>query len=143
MTQVPELYDLASRQNIAVLRYPMKENGSMSLMEPDGTCYIGMDDRVLDGGIQERMHLGHELGHCMTGSFYNIYATVDCRQPHENHADKWAIRALIPVEQLDEAIALGYTELWQLADFFGVTESFMRKAVCFYVHGNLASELYF
>ena len=127
MTQVPELYDLASRQNIAVLRYPMKENGSMSLMEPDGTCYIGMDDRVLDGGIQERMHLGHELGHCMTGSFYNIYATVDCRQRHENHADKWAIRALIPVEQLDEAIALGYTELWQLADFFGVTESFMRK----------------
>ena len=69
MTQVPELYSLASRQNIAVLRYPMKENGSMSLMEPDGTCYIGMDDRVLDGGIQERMHLGHELGHCMTGSF--------------------------------------------------------------------------
>ena len=143
MTQVPELYDLASRQNIAVLRYPMKENGSMSLMEPDGTCYIGMDDRVLDGGNQERMHLGHELGHCMTGSFYNIYATVDCRQRHENHADKWAIRALIPVEQLDEAIALGYTELWQLADFFGVTESFMRKAVCLYVHGNLASELYF
>ena len=44
---------------------------------------------------------------------------------------------------VDEAIALGYTELWQLADFFGVTESFMRKAVCFYVHGNLASELYF
>ena len=28
---------------------------------------------------------------------------------------------------VDEAIALGYTELWQLADFFGVTESFMRK----------------
>ena len=68
---------------------------------------------------------------------------MDCRQRHENHADKWAIRALIPVEQLDEAIALGYTELWQLADFFGVTESFMRKAVCLYVHGNLASELYF
>ena len=92
MTQVPELYDLASRQNIAVLRYPMKENGSMSLMEPDGTCYIGVDDRVLDGGTQERMHLGHELGHCMTGSF---------------------------------------------------TEPFMRKAVCLYVHGNLAADLYF
>ena len=66
MTQVPELYDLASRQNIAVLRYPMKEVGSMSIMEPDGKCYIGVDDRVLDGGIQERMHLSHELGHCIT-----------------------------------------------------------------------------
>ena len=143
MVQVPELYSLASRQNIAVLRYPMKENGSMSLMEPDGTCYIGMDDRVLDGGVQERMHLGHELGHCITGSFYNIYAAIDCRQRHENQADKWAIQALIPVDRLDDAIAQGHTELWDLADYFGVTEPFMKKAVCYYVHGNLAAELYF
>ena len=143
MVGIPELYRLAREQNIAVLRYPMAENGSMSVQLPDGGQYIGMDERVSDGGVQERVHLSHELGHCMTGSFYNIYATVDCRQRHENHADKWAIRALIPVVQLDEAIALGYTEMWQLGDFFGVTESFMRKAVCLYVHGNLASELYF
>lgn len=143
MTQLPELYDLAQKQNIEVIQYPMEKNGSMSLMEPDGSCYIGMDGRVLDGGTQERMHLGHELGHCITGSFYNIYATVDSRQRHENQADKWAIHALLPVEALDDAIAQGYTELWELAEFFGVTESFVRKAVCLYVHGNLATELYF
>ena len=143
MTQVPELYDLASRQNIAVLRYPMKENGSMSLMEPDGTCYIGMDDRVADGGTQERVHLGHELGHCITGSFYNQYAKADLRQRHENRADKWAVRRLIPVDALDDAIAAGHTDLWDLADYFGVTESFLKKAICLYVHGNTASELYF
>ena len=28
-------------------------------------------------------------------------------------------------------------------DYFNVTEDFMRKAVCFYIHGNLAAELYF
>lgn len=143
MTQLPELYRLAQKQNIPVIRYPMEKTGSMSVMSPDGACYIGMDGRVLDGGTQERMHLGHELGHCMTGSFYNIYATVDSRQRHENHADKWAIRALIPVEALDDAIAQGYTELWELAEYFGVTESFVRKAVCLYVHGNLAADLYF
>ena len=50
MTQVPELYDLARKENIAVLRYPMRANCSMSLMEPDGSCYIGMDDCVSDFG---------------------------------------------------------------------------------------------
>lgn len=143
MIPIPELYRTAEQEHIDILRYPMAVNGSMSVMLPEGKCYVGMDDRVLDGGTKERVHLSHELGHCVTGSFYNIYAAADLRQRHENRADKWAIKKLIPVEQLDDAIASGCTELWELADRFGVTESFMKKAICYYVHGNTAAELYF
>ena len=137
------LYDLAEQENIEVIRFPMAINGSMSIMDDSGTCYIGMDDTVRDGGTQERVHLIHELGHCVTGSFYNRYAAVDSRQRHENRADKWAVKKLIPVEALDDAIAEGCTEVWELAERFGVTEEFVRKAVCYHVHGNLAAELYF
>jgi hypothetical protein len=143
MVALPELYGLAEKQNIPILRYPLPENGSMSLQLPGGAQFIGMDDGAADGGAQERVHLSHELGHCLTGSFYSVYTAVDCRQRHENRADKWAVRKLIPVEQLDDAVAGGCTELWELADRFGVTEDLMRKAVCLYVHGNLAAELYF
>lgn len=141
--QVQELYTLASQKNIPVLTYPMPKNGSMSLMNEAGDCCIGMDQRVQDGSVRERVHLAHELGHCLTGSFYNIHAAIDCRQRHENRADKWAIEALVPVSELDDAIAAGCTQMWELADRFGVTESFMRKAICYYVHGNTATELYF
>ena len=141
--EIGVLYDLARQENIAVLPFPMEENGSMSIMAEDGRCYIGMDHAVRDGGAQERVHLGHEMGHCLTGSFYNIYAAIDCRQRHENRADKWAIQALIPVDALDDAIADGCCEIWELADRFGVTEDFIRKALCLYVHGNVAAELYF
>jgi len=102
-----------------------------------------MDSQVCDGGTLERVHLSHELGHCATGSFYSIHTKVDSRRRHENRADKWAVQKLIPVEALDDAIASGCTELWELAERFGVTESFIKKAVCLYVHGNLATELYF
>ena len=141
--QIRNLHEFAKQQNIEVLSYPMPENGSMSVMLEDGKCVIGMDESVLDGGIQERVHLSHELGHCVTGSFYNIYAAVDHRQRHENRANKWAIQALVPVEELDNAIAEGCTEVWELAERFQVTKDFIRRAVCFYVHGNLAEELYF
>ena len=137
------LYDLAEQENIEVIRFPMAINSSMSVMDDNGACYIGMDDAVRDGGIQERVHLIHELGHCVTGSFYNRYAAIDSRQRHENRADKWAVKKLIPVEALDDAIAEGCTEVWELAERFGVTEEFVRKAVCYHVHGNLAAELYF
>ena len=141
--EIRSLYDLARQQNIEVFDFPLPCTGSMSVMEDDGKCYIGMDPAVKDGAVRERVHLGHEIGHCVTGSFYNRYAAVDCRQRHENRANKWAVQALIPVDDLDDAIADGCTEVWELAERFGVTEEFVRKAVCYYVHGNMAAELYF
>lgn len=138
-----DLYHLARKENIEVISFPMAENGSMSILREDGLCFIGMDASVQDGGIQERVHLSHELGHCITGSFYNRYAAIDCRQRHENRADKWAIEQLITVDALDEAIADGCTEVWELAERFEVTEDFVKKAVCYHVHGNLATQLYF
>ena len=141
--ELQRLYDFARKQDIGVFRYPLPETGSLSLQAEDGSCCVGLDPEILDGNVQERVHLGHELGHCATGSFYSIHTAVDCRQRHENRADKWAVQILIPVEELDDAIARGCTEVWELAEHFGVTEDFIRKTVCYYVHGNLAAELYF
>ena len=137
------LYALARQQNIEVLTYPLPHNGSLSVMDDAGTCTVAMDESVQDGGALERVHLAHELGHCCTGSFYSIHTAVDTRQRHEYRADKWAVQHLIPADALDDAIATGHTELWELAEHFGVTEGFMRKAVAYHVHGNLAGELYF
>ena len=141
--ELRQLYDLAEQENIPVYRFSLPQTGSMSVMDNMGRCCIGMDPVLEDGGARERVHLSHELGHCLTGSFYSIHTAVDCRQRHENRADKWAVKKLIPVDELDAAIANGCTEIWELAEQFGVTEQFIRKAICYYVHGNLATELYF
>lgn len=143
MKSLPSLYRLAERRDIDILHFPLPLTESMSLESESGAYYIAMDEAALDGESDERTHLAHELGHCVTGSFYNRYTKYDVRQRHENRADKWAIRKLISVDELDDAVAEGHTELWDLAAYFGVTDDFMRKAVCLYVHGNLDTELYF
>ena len=141
--KVLDLYALAEQQNIEVIETALPENGSLSIMDDNGKCYIGIDESVMDGDALELVHMGHELGHCLTGSFYNRYTRFDVRQRHENRADKWAVRQIVPVDALDEAVADGCCEIWELAERFGVTEQFMKKAVCYYVHGNVATELYF
>ena len=140
---VLDLYTFAEQQNIEVIETSLPENGSLSLMDDNGKCYIGIDESVMDGDALERVHMSHELGHCLTGSFYNRYSPFDLRQRHENRADKWAILQLVTEDALDEAVADGCCEIWNLAERFGVTEQFMKKAVCYYVHGNVAAELYF
>lgn len=108
----------------------------------DGTYAIAINHSAMDPD-EDKTALFHELGHCETDSFYNEDYPFDIRERHENKAWKWAIKKLIPEDELDAAVADGYTELWELAEHFGVTEDFMRKAVCWYTHGNLATELYF
>lgn len=141
--EIQALYDLAKQNNVRVRSFSLPEFGSLSVQADTGDCYIGIDEAVQDGNIQERVHMGHELGHCLTGSFYSIHTAVDSRQRHEYRADKWAVKKLVPEDDFDDAVADGCTEIWDLAERFGVTEQFMRKAVCYYVHGNLATELYF
>lgn len=143
MTDLAKLYRIADKEHIEVDCFALHKRQALSLMDTDGQCFIAIDPFQLLSRRDEKLKLAHELGHCMTGSFYNIHAAVDCRQKHENTADKWAVSQLIPAWALDEAVAEGYTEIWELAEYFDVDEAFMRKAVCCHVHGNVAVDLYF
>ena len=143
MTDLAELYRRAEQLNIPVYHLPLPRTGSMSVMDEAGNCAIGMDLPGRRAEPEQKVRLAHELGHCATGSFYNRWSGCDVRRLHENRADRYAVRALIPVSELDEAVAEGYTEQWELADYFGVDVPFLRKALCLYTYGNLATELYF
>ena len=107
----------------------------------DGNCAIAVHPSLLLSS-EKTTAIFHELGHCETGSFYNEYSSFDVRKKHEDRADKWAIKKLIQKDELDKAIQDGHREIWDLAEFFGVTEDFIRKALCLYINGNLAVEYY-
>jgi len=143
MTDLLDLYRLAEEKSITVDCFDLGSREALSLMDPEGDCYIAIDPFKLESTRDERLKLAHEMGHCETGSFYNRYAARDVRQQHENRANKWAIERLIPEAELDGAVAAGYTDLYSLAEHFDVSVDFMRLAVCWYTHGNLAVDLYF
>ena len=125
MTDISDLKELADKDGIAVDYISCPECGSMSLLL-DGNCYIGIDKNVESD--KELVCFAHELGHCETGAFYNRYSKFDVISKHEYKADKWAVQRLMPVEELLSAVEKGYTEAWELAEYFGVTEDFVRRA---------------
>lgn len=143
MTQLEELYRIADQENIAVDCFPLKSRAALSYMVLTGECSIAIDPGQLSGPVDEKMKLSHELGHCMTGSFYNVYSNYDCRERHENTADKWAIRKLVPKNELSDALNSGCQSLWELSEYFCVPEKFIKKAVCYYTYGNVADDQFF
>ena len=84
----------------------------------------------------------HEGGHYATGTTHEVSSPYDLVEKHEYKANKWAVQRALSSDELDDAVAEGYTEIWSLAEHFGVTEEFMRKAVCWYTYGNLAVDDY-
>lgn len=112
-------------------------------LEHTDTWGIFLDKFRLSTSAEEKASLLHESGHYATGTTHAAASPFDLVEKHEYKANKWAIERLLSIDELDEAVADGCTEIWELAERFGVTEDLMRKAVCWYTHGNLATELYF
>lgn len=130
MTDLKELFELAEENNIIIDEACPKELVSISLCFPDKTMIIGLSDISLaPKGTTKLECFAHELGHCMTGSFYNLYSPFDLRSQHEFRANKWAIRKLIPFSALVRAGKNGCRERYEFAEYFGVSEAFIQKAV--------------
>lgn len=123
------LYNAAEKSGIIIEKFELPLNKSISALS-NGKCYIALDSSVT--GAEEKVRLAHELGHCETMSFYNIYSPLDVRGRHEVRAERWAIKKLIPQSAYFNALEEGYTEINSLAEYFNVTPEFMQKAVDYY-----------
>lgn len=126
------LYRLAESESIPVYCFELPLTRSMSVCNNE-LCAIAIDPFALESTAQEKVLLGHELGHCVTGSFYNRYSDYDVKAKAEYKADKWAVKKLIPKDELKSAADSGITEVWELAEYFNVTEDFVKKAI--YIYG--------
>ena len=130
MTNINELYDIADTNNIPVDCFGMTDAESFSIVF-NGKTIIVIDPLVLKSTSDEKVKLAHELGHCVNGAFYNMYSPLDVRSKHEHTANKWAIKKLIPEDELKEACKYCRNR-WELSEHFGVTEDFMQKALDYY-----------
>lgn len=124
-----KLYCMAEKRGVMVDRFDVRQNKSVSVKLGDN-LYVGLDNNL--SGASEKVCLAHELGHCLTCSFYNVYSPFDIREKHEKRADKWAINRLVPKSQYKKAVKNGYDNIFLLADYFNVTAEFMEKAVKLY-----------
>lgn len=126
-----ELYNHANRRGISIMHANMTHNVAVTTQLDDGD-YIAMDYRRLHVARHHKTVLAHELGHIETGSLYFCSSSYETRGRCEARATRWAIETLLPFERLRDAMREGYTEAWELADYFNIDESLVRAACIYY-----------
>lgn len=134
MINLNDLYDYIKRDDILLIENKRGKLTSFSMMDNDKNCTIVMNKK---DESTEKERLAHEIGHCATGAFYTP-GTLNLRSRCEYRANKWAIKKLIPKDELIEIFEQGMTNIWQIAEYFEVTEDFAKQACKFYGYYNEA-----
>ncbi len=127
MIDIKEMYAEAEESDVIIIDEELKSCEAMSVCD-EGMCLVAIDPHKVKDCADRRVKMAHELGHCKTGAFYNMYSKHNVISKNEYKADKWAIQRLMPIDELLSAVEEGYTEVWELAEYFGVTETFVRRA---------------
>ncbi|MBR2478952.1 MAG: ImmA/IrrE family metallo-endopeptidase [Clostridia bacterium] len=126
--KVERLYKLAEENNIPIDETCPESLISMSVRLSDGKKIIGLSND--ENTVYTKLEcLAHEMGHCMTDSFYAGFSPFELREKHEYKANVWAANEIVAFPALCKAVNDGMRELWELAEHFGVSHAFMEKAI--------------
>ena len=75
----------------------------------------------------------HELGHAATGALHKIDSPYELVERSEYRANRYMAQQFLNPEAFRQAFSLGYTEPWQLAEYFDLPERDIRKALDYWV----------
>ena len=118
-----QLYESAADCGIEIDDVPMRELRAVSF--PQG--WIAIDRRKFSSDTDYKCALAHEIGHCETGSFYNIHSSTHEKELAERQASRFAAELLVPLPKLKHAIInLGVAVNRTLALMFDVTLDFIN-----------------
>ena len=142
MVTLEKLYDKAEQENINIHNFNL-ENHKGCYYEYKNKKFIFMNYCYINSETEEKLTLSEELAHYYTGATYNIDDTYYLKEKAEYKALKWQINTLLPYSELSTQIKKGLTEIWELAEYFQVSEDFIRQALEYYKNKNLVGGFYY
>lgn len=136
-----ELYLEANKRGITVDNFFVENvKGMVVQFSPDNN-HIVLNQALLENPREECIVLAEEIGHVEYDCLYHCRDILNpCQKINidkaELRAKKWAYTRLVPLEELKKASAM-YTEAYQLAEYFDVTEEIIVNAIGYYRQKNL------
>lgn len=132
MFELCDFYDFCEQHDVDIIPYYNAPSEGATVR--DGEYYAIFLDiakirstRVLKGVCC------HETGHVATGALHKVSSPYELVERSEYRANRWVAQNHLTEQQFREAFAMGYTELWQLADYFDLPEDVIKTAFSYWV----------
>ena len=131
MFELSHFYDYCRKNRVDVIPY-------LGVPQPGATIRDGSYFAVfLDFSkiLSARLLRGvccHELGHLATGALHRVDSPFELVERSEYRANRYMAQHFLTEEAFREAFRAGYTEPWQLAEYFDLPEQDIKNALTYW-----------
>ena len=131
MFELKDFYDYCRQNRVDVIPFcGMPAPGAT--IGDRGKYAVFLDFSQLPTTRQLRGVCCHEMSHIATGALHKVSSPYELVERSEYRANRYTAQHYLTERAFREAFAAGYTELWQLAEYFELPEQDIKSALTYW-----------
>ena len=131
MFELAHFYDYCRKNRVDVIPYLGAPQPGTTIR--DGSyCAVFLDFSKILTTRMLRGVCSHELGHIATGALHRVDSPYELVERSEYRAGRYVAQHFLTEDAFREAFAAGYTELWQLSEYFDLPERDIKNALTYW-----------
>ena len=131
MFEICDFYGYCKEKNVDVIPYDGAPKPGATIRD-GGDYAVFLDFTKIRSTRLLRGVCIHELGHVATGALHKVDSPYELVERSEYRANRWTTETYLSEEAFREAFAEGYTELWELAEYFDLPEKCVADALTYW-----------
>ena len=129
--ELAHFYDYCKKNRVDVIPYLGAPQPGTTIR--DGSyCAVFLDFSKILTTRMLRGVCSHELGHIATGALHRVDSPYELVERSEYRAGRYVAQHFLTEDAFREAFAAGYTELWQLSEYFDLPERDIKNALTYW-----------
>ena len=131
MFEIADFYQYCKKHNVDVIPYDDCPQAGATVKDA-GYCAVFLDFTKIRSTRLLRGVCAHELGHVATGALHKVDSPYELVERSEYRAARWVTEHYLTQDAFRAAFAEGYTELWQLSEYFDLPEKCIQDALTYW-----------
>ena len=131
MFEISDFYDYCKQNQVDVIPYFGCPQPGATVRD-HGFYAVFLDFSKIRSTRLLRGVCCHELGHVATGALHKVDSPYELVERSEYRATRWIAKNYLTEHAFRTAFAEGYTELWQLAEYFDLPEDCIADALTYW-----------
>ena len=133
MFEISDFYDYCKRNDVAVIPFNRCPQPAATVRDQDFLA-VFLDFSKIRSARLLRGICCHELGHVATGALHKVDSPFELAERSEHRAIRWSAENFLTQDAFREAFSLGFTEIWQLSEYFDLPEADISAALQYWIN---------